>query len=79
MIKQASLLDVLLRVSPEKYKYDPYRCILWLSISMDDEKVDTTGFAIDKENLKIWRTKNDAVLMNDDKLNEKKPRENKLS
>ena len=46
---------------------------------MDDEKVDTTGFAIDKENLKIWRTKNDAVLMNDDKLNEKKPRENKLS
>ena len=38
-------------------------------VYMDGEKVDTTGFAIDKENLKILRAKIDAVLINDSKPN----------
>jgi hypothetical protein len=36
-------------------------------VYMDDGKIDTIGFAIDKENLKILRAKIDAVLINDDK------------
>jgi hypothetical protein len=39
-----------------------------------DDGVDTGGFAIDKENLKILRTKIDTVLINDDKPNKKKKR-----
>jgi hypothetical protein len=33
------------------------------------EKVDTIGFAIDKENLKILRTRIDAMLIEDSKTN----------
>ena len=36
-------------------------------VYMDDGEVDTIGFAIDKENLKILRAKIDAVLIDDDK------------
>ena len=38
-------------------------------VYMDSGKVDTIGFAIDKENLKILRAKIDAVLINDSKPN----------
>ena len=31
----------------------------------DDGKVDTVGFAIDKENLKILRAKIDAILIDE--------------
>lgn len=31
----------------------------------DDGKVDTVGFAIDKENLRILRTKINAMLVNE--------------
>jgi hypothetical protein len=34
---------------------------------MDDGIVDTIGFAIDKENLRILRTKIDAMLINENK------------
>ena len=33
----------------------------------DNGEVDTTGFAIDKENLKILRAKIDTVLIDNDK------------
>jgi hypothetical protein len=36
-------------------------------VYMDDGKIDTIGFAIDKENLKILRAKIDTVLIDDDK------------
>ena len=35
-------------------------------VYMDEGKVDTIGFALDKENLKIMRAKIDAVLIDDD-------------
>ena len=38
-------------------------------VYMVDGKVDTIGFAIDKENLKILRAKIDAVLIYDDTPN----------
>ena len=41
-------------------------------VYMDNGVVDTTGFAIDKENLKILRAKIEAMLIDDDKLNKKK-------
>ncbi|WP_458720624.1 hypothetical protein [Candidatus Nitrosocosmicus sp. R] len=41
-------------------------------VYMNDEKVDTIGFAIDKENLKILRAKIDAMLIDDDKPNKMK-------
>jgi hypothetical protein len=41
-------------------------------VYMDDGKVDTIGFAIDKENLKILRTKIDAILIDDNKPNKVK-------
>ncbi len=41
-------------------------------VYMDDGKVDTIGFAINKENLKILRAKIDAILIDDDKPNKKK-------
>jgi hypothetical protein len=41
-------------------------------VYMDDGNIDTTGFAIDKENLKILRAKIEAMLIDDDKLNKKK-------
>ncbi|WP_458718711.1 hypothetical protein [Candidatus Nitrosocosmicus sp. R] len=34
-------------------------------VNMDNGKVDTIGFAIDKENLKILRAKIDAVLIDE--------------
>ncbi len=37
-----------------------------------DDGVDTVGFAIDKENLKIFRAKIDTVLIDDDKPSKKK-------
>jgi hypothetical protein len=41
-------------------------------VYMDDGNIDTTGLAIDKENLKILRAKIEAMLIDDDKLNKKK-------
>ena len=41
-------------------------------VFMDNGEVDTTGFAIDKTNLKILKAKIDAILMDDDQLNKKK-------
>ncbi len=41
-------------------------------IYMDTGEVDTTGFAIDKENLRILKAKIDAMLIDDDKPNKKK-------
>ena len=41
-------------------------------VYMDNGNIDTTGFAIDKENLKILRAKIEAILIDDDKLNKKK-------
>ena len=41
-------------------------------VYMDNGKVDTIGFAIDKENLKILRAKIDAMLIDEDKPNKKK-------
>jgi hypothetical protein len=40
-------------------------------VYMDDGIVDTVGFAIDKENLRILGAKINAVLIDDDKLNSK--------
>ena len=41
-------------------------------VYMDDGKVDTIGFAIDRENLLILRAKIDAMLIDDAKLHNKK-------
>ena len=41
-------------------------------VYMDDGKLDTVGFAIDKENLKILRAKIDAMIIDDGKPNKKK-------
>ena len=41
-------------------------------VYMDSGNIDTTGFAIDKENLKILKAKIEAMLIDDDKLNKKK-------
>jgi hypothetical protein len=41
-------------------------------VYMDDGIVDTIGFAIDKENLKILRAKIEAMLIDDDKPSKKK-------
>jgi hypothetical protein len=41
-------------------------------VYMDNGIVDTIGFAIDKENLKILRAKIDAVLIHDDKPDKRK-------
>ena len=41
-------------------------------VYMDNGKVDTIGFAIDKENLKILRAKIDAMLIDEDKTSKKK-------
>ncbi|MDN5867852.1 MAG: hypothetical protein L0H55_10705 [Candidatus Nitrosocosmicus sp.] len=38
----------------------------------DNGEVDTIGFAVDKENLKILRAKINAMLMDDDKPNRNK-------
>ena len=38
-------------------------------VYMDDGKIDTIGFAIDKENLKILRSRIDTILLNDGKTN----------
>lgn len=40
-------------------------------VHMDSGEVDTLGFAIDKETLRILRTKIDAKLIDDYKLNKK--------
>ncbi len=40
-------------------------------VCMDNGEVDTVGFAIDKENLKILRAKIYAMLIDDDKPNNK--------
>jgi hypothetical protein len=36
-------------------------------VYMDDGKIDTIGFAIDKENLKILRARIDAILNDENK------------
>ncbi len=36
-------------------------------VYMDDGKIDTIVFAIDKENFKVLKTKIDAILIDDDK------------
>ena len=36
-------------------------------VYMDDGKIDTIGFAIDKKNLKILKAKIDAMLIDEDK------------
>ena len=41
-------------------------------VYMDNGIVDTIGFAIDKERLKILRAKIDAILIDEGKLNKKK-------
>ena len=41
-------------------------------VYMDDGKIDTTGFAIDKENLRISGARIDAMLIDGDKPNNKK-------
>jgi hypothetical protein len=38
-------------------------------VYMDDGEIDTVGFAIDKENLRILRAKIDAVLIDEYKPN----------
>jgi hypothetical protein len=50
-------------------------------VYMDDGDVDTIGFAIDKENLKILRAKIDAVLIDDDKKqsNNRKSKTDKIN
>ena len=49
-------------------------------VYMDNGEIDTVGFAIDKENLKILRAKIDAMLIDDDKPNiRKNPRLSKIS
>ena len=50
-------------------------------VYMDDGEVDTIGFAIDKENLKILRAKIDAGLIDDDKKqpNNRKPKTDKIN
>ena len=45
-------------------------------VYMDDGQVDTTGFAIDKENLKILRAKIDAMLIDDNKPYKRKNQDN---
>ena len=40
-------------------------------VYMDDGKIDTTGFAIDKENLRILGAKIDALLIDEDRQNKK--------
>jgi hypothetical protein len=45
-------------------------------VYMDNGKVDTVGFAINKENLKILRAKIDAILIDDDKRNEIRNQDN---
>ena len=47
-------------------------------VYMDNGKIDTIGFAIDKENLKVLRAKIDAMLIEEYKINNKnKPRQTK--
>ncbi|MDN5847211.1 MAG: hypothetical protein L0H53_13165 [Candidatus Nitrosocosmicus sp.] len=51
-------------------------------VYIDNGLADTTGFAIDKENLKIMRAKIDAVLIDETKnqINpNKKPQQSQLS
>ncbi len=40
-------------------------------VYMDDGKVDTVGFAIDKENLKILKAKIDAMLKDEERSNKR--------
>ncbi len=65
-----------------KENQDMRICILYAKhVYMDDGEVDTIGFAIDKENLKILRAKIDAVLVDDDKKqsNNRKPKTDKIN
>ena len=41
-------------------------------VYMDNEEVDTVGFAIDKESLRVLRARIDAALIDVDKPNNKK-------
>ncbi len=41
-------------------------------VYMDNGEIDTVGFAIDKENLRVLRAKIDAALIDDGKPNKKK-------
>ncbi len=48
-------------------------------VYMDNGEIDTIGFAIDKENLRVLRAKIDALLIDDDKPNNKnEPKQSKL-
>lgn len=40
-------------------------------VYVENGEIDTVGFAIDKENLRILKAKIDAVLIDDDKPNKK--------
>ena len=40
-------------------------------VYMDHGEIDTIGFAIDKENLRVLRARIDAMLIDDDKPNKK--------
>ena len=42
-------------------------------VYMDDGRVNTSGFGIDRENLRILRAKIDAMLIDEDKPNKKSP------
>ncbi len=41
-------------------------------VYMDNGELDTIGFAIDRDNLRVLRAKIDALLIDDDKPNKKK-------
>ena len=65
-----------------KVNQDTRTCILWLNMSTwIMEIVDTIGFAIDKENLRILRAKIDAGLIDEDKKqpNNRKPKTDKIN
>jgi len=50
-------------------------------VYMNNGTVDSVGFAIEKENLKILRAKLDAVLVDNDKKqsNDRKPKTDKIN
>ena len=47
-------------------------------VYMDNGEVDTVGFAIDKENIRILRAKIDAMLIDDNNTNKIKHKQSKL-
>ena len=48
-------------------------------VHMDNGEIDTIGFAIDRDNLRVLRAKIDTLLIDDDKPNNKnKSKQSKL-